>query len=39
VVAIETEVRKQHPDVAALFIKPQTKARYHANRKIRIGGS
>jgi cation diffusion facilitator family transporter len=39
VVAIETEVRKQHPDVAALFIKPQTKARYRANRKIRIGGS
>jgi cation diffusion facilitator family transporter len=30
VIAIETEVRKQHPSVAALFIKPQTNARYHA---------
>jgi cation diffusion facilitator family transporter len=38
VVAIENEVRKQHPDVAALFIKPQTQARYHANRKMRMGG-
>jgi divalent metal cation (Fe/Co/Zn/Cd) transporter len=38
VVAIENEVRKQHPEIAALFIKPQTQARYHANRRRRIEG-
>ena len=39
VVAIEEEVRKQHPAVAALFIKPQTHARYRANRDLRLGGA
>jgi divalent metal cation (Fe/Co/Zn/Cd) transporter len=37
VVSIETEIRKQHPSVAALFIKPQTNARYHAVRARRWG--
>lgn len=37
VIAIETEVRKRHPSVAALFVKPQTHARYHAARKSRFG--
>ncbi|TYM00117.1 cation transporter [Bradyrhizobium rifense] len=37
VVSIETEIRRQHPAVAALFIKPQTNARYHAVRAKRWG--
>lgn len=37
VVSIETEIRRQHPSVAALFIKPQTNARYHAVRARRRG--
>ncbi|WLB24331.1 cation diffusion facilitator family transporter [Bradyrhizobium japonicum] len=37
VVSIETEIRRQHPNVAALFIKPQTNARYHAVRAKRWG--
>lgn len=37
VVAIETEIRRQHPIVAALFIKPQTSARFHAARARRWG--
>lgn len=37
VVSIETEIRRQHPSVAALFIKPQTNARYHAVRAKRWG--
>jgi divalent metal cation (Fe/Co/Zn/Cd) transporter len=41
VVAIENQVRDAHPEVAALFIKPQTEARYFANRRTRwaAGGS
>ncbi|MGY4480066.1 cation diffusion facilitator family transporter [Bradyrhizobium sp. USDA 3364] len=35
VVSIENEIRRQHPSVAALFIKPQTSARYHAVRARR----
>ncbi|MGY4622455.1 cation diffusion facilitator family transporter [Bradyrhizobium sp. USDA 4486] len=35
VISIETEIRKQHPSVSALFIKPQTKARYRAVRAKR----
>jgi cation diffusion facilitator family transporter len=30
VISIENEIRRQHPIVVALFIKPQTSARYHA---------
>jgi cation diffusion facilitator family transporter len=37
VISIETEIRRQHPSVAALFIKPQTNARYHAVRARRWG--
>jgi cation diffusion facilitator family transporter len=37
VISIETEIRRQHPNVAALFIKPQTNARYHAVRAKRWG--
>jgi divalent metal cation (Fe/Co/Zn/Cd) transporter len=37
VVAIEAEIRKRHPSVAALFIKPQTDARYRAVRARRYG--
>ncbi len=37
VVSIETEIRKRHPSVAALFIKPQTNARFHAVRARRFG--
>jgi cation diffusion facilitator family transporter len=39
VVAIETEVRSEHPDVAALFIKPQTQARYRETRHTRWGAA
>jgi cation diffusion facilitator family transporter len=35
VVAIEDQVRTEHSDVAALFIKPQTRARYRVNRQRR----
>ncbi|MGY3443676.1 cation diffusion facilitator family transporter [Bradyrhizobium sp. USDA 4473] len=35
VISIENEVRRQHPSVSALFIKPQTSARYHALRTER----
>jgi divalent metal cation (Fe/Co/Zn/Cd) transporter len=35
VISIETEIREQHPSIAALFIKPQTNARYHAARARR----
>ncbi|WGR72679.1 MULTISPECIES: cation diffusion facilitator family transporter [unclassified Bradyrhizobium] len=37
VISIETEIRKQHPSVAALFIKPQTDARYRTVRGRRLG--
>jgi cation diffusion facilitator family transporter len=37
VVAIEAEIRKRHPNVAALFIKPQTDARYRAVHARRFG--
>lgn len=37
VISIETEIRKRHPSVAALFIKPQTDARYRAVRARRYG--
>ena len=37
VISIETEIRRQHPSVAALFIKPQTNARFHAVRARRWG--
>ncbi|WP_409187706.1 cation diffusion facilitator family transporter [Bradyrhizobium sp. RDM4] len=39
VISIETEIRRQHPSVAALFIKPQTNARYHAVRARRWNGA
>ncbi len=39
VIAIETEVRAKHPSVAAVFIKPQTHARYRAIRRARFGSS
>ncbi|MET3972426.1 hypothetical protein ABID62_008530 [Bradyrhizobium sp. S3.9.1] len=35
VIVIETDIRRQHPSVAALFIKPQTNARFHAVRARR----
>jgi cation diffusion facilitator family transporter len=35
VVAIEDQVREQHSEIAALFIKPQTRARYRVNRHLR----
>ena len=35
VISLENEIRRQHPSVAALFIKPQTSARYHAARARR----
>jgi cation diffusion facilitator family transporter len=39
VIAIEDKVRKAHPEVAAIFIKPQTHARYRTNRRRRTGAS
>jgi cation diffusion facilitator family transporter len=36
VVAIEGGIRERHPEVAAVFIKPQTQARYHKNRAMRL---
>lgn len=38
VISLEREIRKHHPSVAALFIKPQTNARFHAVRAKRRGG-
>jgi len=35
VISIESEIRKHHPSVAGVFIKPQTNARYHAVRARR----
>jgi divalent metal cation (Fe/Co/Zn/Cd) transporter len=37
VVAIENQVRNKHPEVAALFVKPQTRARYHETKRWRWG--
>ena len=37
VISIESGIREKHPNVAALFIKPQTNARYHAARARRWG--
>ena len=37
VVTIEARVRNKHPEVAALFIKPQTQARYRETRRTRWG--
>ena len=37
VVAIEHDIRKHHPEVAAIFIKPQTHARYRRVRADRFG--
>lgn len=37
VVAIERDIRKNHPEVAAIFIKPQTQARYRRVRADRFG--
>lgn len=37
VIVLESEIRKRHPSVAALFIKPQTNARFHAARAKRRG--
>ncbi|WP_091878218.1 cation diffusion facilitator family transporter [Bradyrhizobium sp. Rc2d] len=39
VISLEGEIRKHHPSVAALFIKPQTNARFHAVRAKRRRGS
>nr|WP_256466898.1 cation diffusion facilitator family transporter [Bradyrhizobium sp. 1] len=36
VVAIEHDIRKHHPEVAAIFIKPQTEARYRRVRADRF---
>ncbi|WP_456738145.1 MULTISPECIES: cation diffusion facilitator family transporter [unclassified Bradyrhizobium] len=36
VVAIECEIRKHHPEVVAIFIKPQTQARYRRARADRF---
>ncbi|MEK9279875.1 MULTISPECIES: hypothetical protein [unclassified Bradyrhizobium] len=38
VISLESEICKRHPSVAALYIKPQTNARYHAVRAKRRGG-
>ncbi|OPY98970.1 cation transporter [Bradyrhizobium sacchari] len=37
VVAIEHDIRRHHPEVAAIFIKPQTEARYRRVRADRFG--
>jgi cation diffusion facilitator family transporter len=37
VVAIEGSIRERHREVAAVFIKPQTQARYHRARAARLG--
>ncbi len=37
VISIENEIRRHHPSIAALFIKPQTNARYHAVHARRWG--
>jgi cation diffusion facilitator family transporter len=37
VVAIEGRIRERHREVAAVFIKPQTQARYHRARAVRLG--
>jgi cation diffusion facilitator family transporter len=37
VVSIEDEILKEYPGVAALFIKPQSGARYRENRQKRFG--
>jgi cation diffusion facilitator family transporter len=39
VVAIEHDIRKHHPEVAAIFIKPQTHTRYRHVRAERLGMS
>ncbi len=36
VAAIETRVREAHPDVVALFVKPQTLGRFEAARRLRF---
>lgn len=38
VIAIESELRRQHPSVSAVFIKPQTATRYRAARDRRYQG-
>ncbi|CAL75627.1 putative Cation-efflux pump [Bradyrhizobium sp. ORS 278] len=39
VVTIETELRGRHPEIAALFVKPQTGARYRETRARQLQGS
>ncbi|MGJ5179297.1 cation diffusion facilitator family transporter [Bradyrhizobium oligotrophicum] len=38
VVAIEAELRARHPDIAALFVKPQTGVRYRETRDRQLQG-
>ena len=37
VVAVEGSIRERHREVGAVFIKPQTQARYHKARAVRLG--
>jgi cation diffusion facilitator family transporter len=37
IISLESEIRERHPSVTALFIKPQTQARYRAVRARRFG--
>jgi cation diffusion facilitator family transporter len=39
VIAIELKVRAAHPEIVALFVKPQTGKTFLASRKERFGGS
>jgi divalent metal cation (Fe/Co/Zn/Cd) transporter len=38
VVSLEERVRQVHPEVIAIFIKPQTKARFHERERVGFGG-
>ena len=37
VIALERKVRAAHPQIVALFVKPQTERTYHASRQSRFG--
>lgn len=37
VASIERRVRERHPEVTALFVKPQSRAGYEASRRLRFG--
>ena len=39
VVRLEQRVRKKHPQVVALFVKPQTQGRFEHDRLARFGGA